>query len=179
MSLRTARPADGRDVAEIYAPVVRDTCISFEDTPPSADEMRDRIKATLNTHPWLVVELESKVVAYAYASQHRSRSAYKWSCDVSVYVGERARGGGLATKLYQQLFRILERQGFRTAFAGITLPNDPSVGFHTRMGFEPIGIYPNVGFKHGVWRDVGWWGRELQALNTLPSAPIPFSELDD
>lgn len=176
MRIRIAVASDGSDIADIYAPIVRDTFISFEEVPPSAGEISARIESTLLTHPWLVIEQEGTVSAYAYARSHRSRAAYQWSCDVSVYVGEQARRTGAARVLYEAIFSTLVRQGFATAFAGIALPNNASVGFHEHMGFEPIGIYPHVGFKKGSWRDVGWWSRPLQVIEGSPAQPLPFSE---
>lgn len=175
MIIRVANADDGAGVAEIYAPIVSDTFISFEDVPPTADEMSVRIDETLLTHPWLVAEDIGHVVAYAYATPHRSRAAYKWSCDVSVYVGETARRTGIARALYARLFSTLSRQGYANTFAGIALPNDASVAFHQTMGFEPVGVYRRVGFKKGSWRDVGWWHRELQSLGNTPAPPLPFS----
>ena len=179
MKIRVARAEDGQDVAEIYAPIVENTFISFEETPPSAREMSRRIETTFQTHPWLVAEENGAVAAYAYATAHRSRAAYKWSCDVSVYVAGHARRQGLANKLYTRLFATLINQGFGSVFAGIALPNEASVGAHERMGFQPVGIYPNVGFKNGSWRDVGWWSRSLQKLGNAPSAPLPFASNQD
>lgn len=179
MRVRIAEPGDGPDIAAIYAPIVRDTFISFEDIPPSAHEMSTRIESALVTHPWLVVDNDGSVAAYAYATPHRSRSAYQWSCDVSVYVGEPSRRTGAARALYESLFATLVRQGYAAAFAGIALPNDASVGFHQSMGFETVGIYRRVGFKKGSWRDVSWWSRTLQVFDQTPPAPLPFSEHRD
>lgn len=179
MIVRIATANDGEDVAKIYAPIVKDTFISFEDVPPTADEMASRIETTLRTHPWIVIEENGAVVAYAYATPHRSRAAYRWSCNVSVYVGETVRRSGAARMLYQHLFSTLVRQGYANAFAGIALPNDASVGFHEHMGFKPVGTYPRVGFKKGSWRDVGWWSRPLQSLDDTPRHPLPFWDNQD
>lgn len=174
MKIRIARPEDGADIAAIYAPIVEGTFISFEEVAPTPDEMAERIETTLKTHPWLVVEEAGRVIAYAYAGQHRTRGAYKWSCDVSVYVGEAGRRKGLARQLYGRLFSTLVNQGFVSAFAGITLPNEASVGLHEAMGFEPVGVYRRVGFKSGSWRDVGWWSRALVTPSDNPAAPLEF-----
>ena len=176
MKIRVARADDAKDIASIYAPIVADTFISFEDTPPSASEMAHRMEATLQTHPWLVADEDGTVRAYAYASAHRVRAAYKWSCDVSVYVDASARRRGLACLLYARLFETLVNQGFGAVFAGIALPKDASVGVHERMGFKLVGVYRRVGFKQGEWRDVGWWSRPLQALSNSPTPPLAFSE---
>jgi len=176
-AIRVARREDAAQLGEIYAPNVTDAFISFETEAPTVDAMRARIEKTLRTHPWLVHEESGDILGYAYATKHRERAAYQWSVDVSCYVRERARGHGIGKALYAELLRLLEAQGFRNAYAGIALPNEASVRLHESVGFGPIGVYRGVGFKHGAWRDVGWWGRRLGALDADPAPPIPFSSL--
>lgn len=175
--LRTARPEDAAAIAAIYAPFVRDTVISFETEVPDAPEMSRRIAATLETHPWLVAENAVGVVGYAYASQHRARLAYRWACDVTIYLSPPAKGRGLGTALYTDLLAILTRQGFRHAFGGIALPNAASIALHEKLGFKHLGTYTKVGFKLGQWHDVGWWQCALAAAGDTPSEIIPFSAL--
>ena len=159
------RPADAeRDApacAAIYAPFVRDTCISFELDPPGVEEMARRIGTYGASHAWLVVEAEGRVAGYAYGSPHRERPAYARSCDVAVYVDPAHARQGLGRALYAALLPVLASKGTHAAFAGIALPNDASVGLHETMGFTPVGIYREVGWKLGAWRDVGWWQRLL------------------
>lgn len=97
--------------------------------------------------------------------------------DVSVYVASDARRAGIGRALYEHLFKILQAQNFHSAFAGIALPNDASVMLHEAMGFKPVGIYREVGFKLGGWRDVGWWRLGLSTTSGEPADPIPFSAL--
>jgi len=175
--IRTAHPEqDGAALARIYEPYVRETVISFEVEPPSADEMARRVGHVLSHYPYLLCELDGEPVGFAYGGQHRSRAAYRWSVDVSVYVAPDRHRQGVGRELYAQLLSILARQGFHQAFAGITLPNDNSVGLHEAMGFTPVGVYAEVGYKFGAWRDVGWWRRPLAAV-CAPAEPIPFTEL--
>src|SRR5450631_26947 len=163
MNIRVATPADADAITAIYAPVVADTSISFELTPPSVDEMRNRIVNTLQDLPWLVSEDDQDSVdGYVYASKHRERPAYQWSVDVTAYVREDARRTGIGARLYRALFNELATLGYFQAFAGIALPNAASVALHESVGFEPIGVYRKVGFKLGAWHDVGWWQRELR-----------------
>lgn len=177
MIVRPARPEDAEACRAIYAPIVADTVISFETEPPDAAEMAARIARILRTHPWLVAERDGAVIGYAYASLHRDRAAYRWSVDVTAYVAEAARGSGVGRALYDRLIRVLRRQGYRAAFAGVTLPNPASVALHEAVGFKPVGVYPHVGYKHGRWRDTGWWGLVLDSSEAEPREPIPFAAL--
>lgn len=169
--LRLAESADGERVAAIYAPLVRDTVISFEIEPPDGAEMARRIERTLPRWPWLVAHEAGEVVGYAYAGPHGTRYAYQWSVDVSIYLDAGARGRGVGRALYTGLFALLVAQGFVNSYAGVTLPNAASVGLHESMGFSPVGVYRAVGWKFGAWHDVGWWSRPLQP--TPEGAPPP------
>ena len=175
--LRIATPDAAESIAAIYAPIVRDTVTSFETRGPDTADMRRRITETLATHPWLVAEEAGQIVGYAYASQHRTREAYRWACDVTVYLAAEARGRGLGTHLYTELLRLLRAQRFRHAFAGIALPNTASVALHESLGFRHLGTYRNVGFKLGAWHNVGWWQLTLESDPGLPDEIIPFSDL--
>src|SRR5262245_59630554 len=152
--IRTAHPSDAATIAAIYRPIVEETTISFETTPPDANEIARRIADTLTAFPWLVCDLEGQIAGYAYASKHRVRAAYQWSVDTSVYVDTAYRRLGIGRALYQSLFAILAAQGYVNAFAGIALPNAGSVGLHEAVGFVRIGTYHRVGYKLGAWRDV-------------------------
>ena len=175
--IRFANPSDASAIADIYAPIVRDTFISFETQAPDEGEMRRRIEHTLPDFPWLIREVDGDVAGYAYASRHRERLAYRWSVDVSCYTHADHRRRGVGAALYRALLEILRRQGFCNAYAGIALPNAASVALHESVGFTPIGIYTNVGFKQGAWRDVGWWGREIARPVAEPPEPIPLGRL--
>jgi len=177
VTIRVARPDDAAAIAAIYAPIVRDTAISFETDVPDAAEMARRIETTLKTHPWLVAEASGLVAGYAYASPHRSRAAYRWDADVTVYVADTAQRRGLARGLYEEVFGFLKAQGFRSAHAGITLPNDASVGFHESLGFECVGIFRDIGYKGDRWHDVGRWALTFQDLPAPPPEPIPFADI--
>ena len=171
------RPVQGQDaagVAAVYAPNVTDTVISFETEPPDAAEMARRIEATVAAHPWLVCERAGEIVGYAYASSHNGRAAYRWSVNVTVYIDRRLHRSGIGRALYTSLFALLRLQGFYNAYAGITLPNAGSVGLHEAMGFQPVGVYREVGCKFGAWHDVGWWSLELQP-RPANQPPVPLT----
>lgn len=164
---------DARACSEIYAPYVIDGPASFEEVPPSAPQMAERITSVAATHPWLVAERDDAVVGYAYASPHRERAAYRWAADVAVYVDPAHHRRGVGRQLYEALFELLRGQRLHVACAGITLPNDASVRLHEALGFTPVGTYRAIGWKAGEWRDVGWWQRQLLAPAGAPAEPLP------
>jgi phosphinothricin acetyltransferase len=172
-----ARDADAEQVRDIYAPSCAQTAVSFETTSPTVEEMRGRIHGTLERFPWLVCAASEKIVGYAYARPYRARAAYRWSTDVSVYIGDGWRRLGVGRALYVSLLEALNLLGYYNAYAGIALPNPASVGLHEALGFEPVGVFRGVGFKLGEWQDVGWWHRRLRPLPTTPSEPRLLTEI--
>lgn len=171
LTIRDADPRrDAAACAEIYAPHVEDGVASFEERAPDTPELAARIERYGGSHAWLVAEREGRVVGYAFATPFKERPAYRWSTNVSVYVAEEARGSGVGRALYGALFDRLRERGFRMAVAGITLPNEASVGLHESLGFELVGVNREIGWKQGAWRDVGWYQLELVPA---PEGPPP------
>lgn len=175
--IRLAEGPDAEALAAIYRPFVETTAVSFETDPPGEDEMRQRVHETTAAYPWLVLEVEGRVLGYAYATRHRVRGAYRWSVDTSVYVDSTSRRRGIGRALYVSLFGILRAQGFFNAYAGITLPNAASVGLHEAVGFKRLGVYERVGYKLGAWHDVGWWQFALRDRAAVPEEPLSISTL--
>jgi L-amino acid N-acyltransferase YncA len=174
LRIRDADPRrDAAACAAIYAPYVEGSAVSFEERPPDPAEMAERIEGVAGTHGWLVAEREGRVAGYAYAYPFQRRPAYRWTVGVSVYVAEDEHGRGVGRALYTELFRRLRERGFRMAHAGITLPNPASVALHESFGFEAVGVNREIGWKHGAWRDVGWWQLEL-----TPAGEGPPPELE-
>jgi phosphinothricin acetyltransferase len=177
MEIRAATTADAGACAAIYAPYVTDTVISFETVPPPAGEMAERIASANRTHAWIVAadegeaEREGGVFGYAYGGPFASRPAYRFSSEVSIYVEPGRRRSGAGRRLYEALFARLAERGFRGVAAGMTLPNEASEGFHRALGFEPVGTYRRIGWKHGSWHDVAWMQRRLEAGQDPPAEP--------
>lgn len=167
--IRSARRSDALAARDIYAPFVSDSATSFEAEPPDVTAMERRILEVQEQYPWLVFEAGGEVFGYAYACSHRTRKAYQWSVEVSVYVHAQGRHRGVGRALYGSLFEVLRRQGYVNAYAGITLPNPVSASLHESMGFTPIGTYARIGFKLGQWHDVAW----LHLRLSDPPVPIP------
>jgi len=175
--IRLATPGDARQVLDIYAPLVRESPTSFELSPPTVEEVARRVSKCLEHAPWLACERGGSLLGYAYAGRYRERPAYRWSIETSVYVRVDERGAGVGRALYTALLAAVRAQGFYNAYAGITLPNAPSVRLHESMGFEPVGVYRRAGYKLGAWHDVGWWQLALRAPDADPAEPRALSEV--
>jgi phosphinothricin acetyltransferase len=174
--IRPARPDDAAAIAAIYAPYVTGSVVSFETEAPDAAEIARRMAGDGGTFPWLAACDEDDVLrGYAYATAFRSRPAYRFSVETTVYVADDAHGRGIGRALYAAMLPVLEAQGFAQAIAAITLPNPASVTLHERFGFRRVGIYEEVGFKQGGWHSVGLWQRGLAPLSDTPAEPKPLS----
>jgi L-amino acid N-acyltransferase YncA len=121
-----------------------------------------------------VVEQDGIILGYAYGSMHRTKTAYQWSPESTIYVDKNRHGKRLGRILYQTLFSLLKMQGYVNVYAGVTVPNEKSEGLHTSLGFELIGDFKNVGFKQGKWHDVRWLVLHLVKHNDNPPPPIPM-----
>jgi len=177
LRFRFAEDQDAAVIQAIYAPYCESSVVSFETKAPSVEEIGQRIRKISEQFPWIVGEVDHRVLGYAYGSRHNERAAYQWSVDATVYVSPLAQRSGLGRGLYTSLFRILALQGFYKAYAGITLPNPASVGLHEALGFKPVGIYRGVGYKLGSWHDVGWWQLSLHPESDEPPAPRRIQEI--
>lgn len=170
-SIRSINEADTQAVLDIYKHYVDTTIISFEYEAPTYDEYLQRIRTNTEKYPWLVCLCNNKIIGFAYGSTHRYRTAYQWSPESTIYLAPDFHTKGVGRILYETLFSLLKLQGYYTVFAGVGLPNDKSVGFHRALGFEEIGIFKNVGFKHGNWHDTHWFQLPLNEYHVSPVAP--------
>lgn len=177
-TIRIVKFEDTQAILDIYAPHVSEGTTSFEMTIPSHAQMWERISTYLNHAPWIVMEIDGDIAGYAYASEHRARAAYDWAIEVSVYVHPDHQRKGVGRKLYACLFELIKAQGYCTVIAGITMPNTPSEHIHQAMGFQLIGTYHKVGYKHGDWRDTRWYELDMNPNNSPPKPIISMAELD-
>lgn len=159
--IRPVQPTDAPALAAIYNPYVRDTLITFEEEPVSVAEMGARIAKVTATYPWLVWEEDGAVLGYAYASTWRTRHAYRFAVETTVYLAQGHHGKGRGAALYEALLAELKQRGFHSALGCLGLPNDPSVRLHEKLGFKKVGHMTEAGWKFGAWVDVGFWERML------------------
>jgi L-amino acid N-acyltransferase YncA len=160
----TLRPVTERDasaICAIYNPYVLETAITFEQTPVAEAAMSLRIREYAALYPWLVAEADGKVVAYAYATRWRTRAAYDYTLESTIYVDEAYTGRGIAKPLYAALLNALKANGMHAVVGCIALPNEASVALHEKCGFVKVAHFPQVGRKFERWVDVGFWQATL------------------
>jgi phosphinothricin acetyltransferase len=139
--------------------------------------MGARIARTIERTPWVVVEVDGVVRAYAYGTRHRERPAYDWTVETAVYVDRSFVRLGLGRLAMRAVLAILRVQGTHLVVAGITLPNEGSVRLHLGLGFERIGGFEAIGWKRGGWHGVDWFALELGPREGEPARLIPLPEL--
>lgn len=175
--IRIVQDSDASALLDIYSPLVINTAITFDVNPPTLAEFVQKMNQIKKEAPYLVYEHKGEVLGYAYASSHRQRTAYRWTRELSIYIREDAKAKKCGTGLYTSLLELLRYQNYRTVLAGITLPNIPSVNFHERMGFYPVGVYDNIGYKLGKSHRVGWWQLMLQEAQEPARDIIPLEQV--
>ncbi len=155
--IRTATAKDAAAVAEIYNHYINNTVITFETDSIDQNEMSARITTVLQNYPFLVLELDQTVIAYAYADRWKGRKAYDQTCESSIYVAPKHLGQSYGKLLYTALIQRLKTYPIKRVLGGIALPNKASIGLHEKLGYEFQGTLREVGFKFGKWIDVGYW----------------------
>ena len=169
--MRDATAFDAKGCWAVYAPYVLTSSVTFEQEPPTVAEMAQRIAAAQDRHAWVVLEHDGAVVGYAYGGPFKARPAYRWACEVSVYVAGGYRGRGAGRALYTALLARLADRGYRTVAAGMTQPNEASAALHRALGFREVGTFRRVGWKLGAWHDVSWVQRDLAPGGDPPAEP--------
>lgn len=175
--IRLAVESDCMEMLEIYAPFVKNTTVSFEYDVPSINEFLNRIVEVQKKYPWLVCEIDNRIVGYAYASPFNKRAAYDWSVDYSIYINTDYHGKRIGTALYTCLTELLKLQGFYNAFAGISSSNIKSESFHKSFGFKTIGTYHSAGYKFNNWYDVQWFEYKITEVNNSPDKIRTIDEI--
>lgn len=172
--IRKVRLKDAQAICNIYNYYIDKTIITFEEESIDAAEMEKKIRQTKTKLPWLVYcdeNNEDKVLGYAYASIWKSRSAFQYSVESSVYIDKNHAGKGIGTKLYEELINKLISLGYHAVIGGIAIPNDDSIKLHEKLGFEKVAHFNQVGKKFGKWIDVEYWQLPLDKYASLETTP--------
>lgn len=175
-SFELAKASDAEEILNIYGPYIKNTAITFEYDVPSIEEFQDRIQTITSKYPWIVCRVNGEIAGYAYANQFRTRAAFNWAVESSIYISPNYHGRGIATMLYNKLMNLLSYQGFHHIYAFISMPNESSVALHNKLGFERIGLYENSGFKHGKWYSLLALNKQLKPSHE-PTSIIPINTI--
>lgn len=179
VEIRFATENDAFGILEIYSPYVSFSSVTFECDVPRPFEMKRRINTVKNNYPYLVCEIDGKTAGFAYAQQLFPRAAYRWSCELSVYIRDEYQRCNIASALYYAIIEILKAQGFCNAFARITVPNDKSIAFHKAFGFSEAAHLHNAGYKLGGWHDVKILEKPfLDSYTSQPKEITSITEID-
>lgn len=163
-------------IRKIYSQYI-DTPITFEYALPTEAEFTERVKKISSVYPYLVCEVNGRIIGYAYAYRQKERKAYQWNAELSVYLDNTYVTRGIGRKLYSILIEILKMQGIKTVYGGVTIPNKKSETLHLALGFKQLGIYHNTGYKCGKWYDVAWFEKEIAPYGQNPEPVIPIQKL--
>ena len=174
--LRFAVEQDAEELLEIYRPYVENTSITFETEVPTVEEFAGRIRETLTKFPYLVIEENGTILGYAYAHRFRTRAAFDWTVELSVYLSPAAKGRGIGRALYSAVTDILRRQGCVNAIGVVATPNAPSERLHEKCGFEKLFTMENIGWKLGAWCDMTYY---MLRLNPTEGCPEPMTAYPD
>ncbi|MBB4123035.1 GNAT family N-acetyltransferase [Martelella radicis] len=173
VTLRPATPADIPAITEIYAESVLNGVASYELEPPSRGDMNARMVAiNAGGYPYLAAFEADALLGYAYASAFRTRPAYRWLVENSVYIAPQARGRGVGKLLLHQLLEDCEMRGFRQMVAVIGGASPASIALHASCGFAEAGRLTGTGFKHGRWLDTVFMQRALGKGNAADPLPL-------
>lgn len=165
ITIRSATPGDAAAIWNIYRYYVEHTAISFEITMPTQEQIRQRIEKVLCSFPYLVAELNGKVIGYAYAGHFIPREAYYHCAEVSIYISRENHRSGIGRMLYDALIGQLRDQAITQIYACIGVPEiedeyltNNSAQFHAHMGFREVGRFCNSGkkfdrFYHMIWME--------------------------
>ena len=178
MNIRIATSDDAKELLNIYKYYVENTAITFEYDVPSIEEFSERIKNTLKKYPYLIAENEDGIYGYAYASAFKSRQAYDWAVETSIYVKNGDSRHGVGTLLYNELEKYLKLQNIINVNACIAYPNEKSEDFHKKFGYKTVAHFTKCGYKFGKWHDMIWMEKFIGEHTDNPKDVIPFSELN-
>lgn len=176
-NIRLARIEDMPRLLEIYSYYVEETSVSFEHETPSLEEFTQRYCDIIKKYPYLIMEVDGKIVGYSYANTFKGRVAYNWSVETTIYFDKDCRGGGKGQALYTELEKYLKRQNIVNTNACVTHPYSESVVFHEKMGFEKVAHFHKCGYKFHKWHDVVWLGKSIGNHEENMSDVIWFEDL--
>ena len=174
---RPVRADDAAQLARIQNHYIVHTNACFYYAPLTCEQLAEKIASVAPVHPFIVAEDDGEVIAFAYGAPMHPHDAYRWSCELTVYVDCHRLHEGIGSGLYRRMLALMRRMGYLHAYACITADNKASIAMHERFGFRHVGLYPAIGYKAGAWHDVAWLA--LTLTDALPDAPVPPGSFGD
>lgn len=178
VEIRMATLEDAQAINEIYEKYIMETAITFEYEPVPLEEFRGRMEKVLEKLPYLVCEIDGKIAGYAYVAPFKSRAAFAWDLEITVYLREDYFRRNIGRAFYEALFEISKKLGYVNIYALITEPNEKSKRMHEAMGFEQVGMYPNTGYKLGQWWGLNVMCKQLTSDIVTPNPTRSIHEID-
>lgn len=182
MTIERVTEQDGLELLEIYGPYVQETAISFEYQVPTEEEFRQRIRSISAKYPYIKAVEQGRILGYAYAGAFKQRSAYDWAVETTIYVRKDCRKMGVGRLLYDKLEQSLKQMGICNLNACIACTETPdahlnndSMHFHEKLGYKPVGIFHQCGYKFSTWYDMIWM-EKLIAPHQQNQPPVRFGE---
>jgi L-amino acid N-acyltransferase YncA len=158
LMIRNVKPEDATAIADIYNHYTKNTIITFEEEEISESDLADRIKDVISDHlPWIVAEIDGEILGYAYTTKWKSRSAYRYTVESTIYLAPEKVGHGVGSRLYKELISRVKQANMHAIIGVIALPNPSSVSLHEKFGFKRVAYFEEVGTKFDKWIDVGDW----------------------
>lgn len=178
LKFRSATVDDSNAILDIYTPFIANTTVTFEIEVPTHDDFRHRVESLVSNFPYIVAEDDGKIIAYAYAHAYRERAAYRFDCELSVYVSPLSQRRGIGKRLYDILIAALKEMNYHTAYAVVALPNENSQIFHDKYGFVLEGYSRNTGYKFDRWLDTATYSYNLLPYDQNPKPTLCVNQID-
>lgn len=184
-TLRIATLDDAQELLKIYSYYVENTAITFEYEAPTLEEFEQRMRGVLAKYPYLIAEQDGKIIGYAYAGTFKTRAAYQWNVETTIYIDKDCKQRGIGKMLYGALEEILKAQHVLNMNACIAYPKEEdeyltmdSVHFHERLGYRMVGEFHQSGYKHKRWYNMVWMEKSIDKHVECPQPVLPFPELE-
>ena len=177
--IRFVNSNDAARLAEIYSYFVNNTAISFEYIAPDKAEFENRIASIFPHYPFIVYEIDNKVVGYAYGHRYLERAAYRWDAELSIYIDKDYHGQKIGKALYGAVIDLLRAMNFQTVYGIVTSPNPKSEHLHNSMGFRNSGVMKKSGYKLGKWYDITNFELAIGEYPDTPSEPVSALQIPE
>ncbi len=170
---RAAEVSDAARIAEIYNYYVINSEATYAEEETPVEEMAAHIKTVqeLECLPWLVAEENREIIGFGYASKYREKAAYRWDCELTIYLDIEATAKGVGSRFMELLIEAGKELGYINVFSKVNVPNPGSEALHRRFDFDIVGVEKSTGYKHGKWLDLCIYQKRINPSFEKPETP--------